>query len=257
MNFNHAIVRIPSDNFADGLTSGHFGVPDVRLALEQHADYCAALERCGCTLTRLRPDPQHPDSTFIEDNAVVTSKVAISTRSATMSRAGEVQNTKASLHRFFSTVAEISEPGTVDGGDVCMADKHFFIGLSARTNEAGAVQLKLFLGSSGYTSSMIDIRKSKSLLHLKSGVAYLGDRRLVLTEAIADLPEFKNYDRITVASADEYAANCLRVNDYVLIASGYPALEEKLTKLGYQTIPLSMSEFQKMDGGLSCLSLRF
>jgi len=96
-----------------------------------------------------------------------------------------------------------------------------------------------------------------SLLHLKSGLAYLGDNRLVVNESLAGRPEFRGFELVYIDSSAEYAANCVRVNDFVLIAAGYPAFESRLQSLGYQTISLGMSEFQKMDGGLSCLSLRF
>jgi len=145
----------------------------------------------------------------------------------------------------------------LDGGDVCEAGNHFFIGISERTNEAGAQQLAELLAPLGYASSLIDIRGLKSILHLKSGVAFLGDNRLAVIEALGDRPEFRGYDLVTANSSEQYAANCVRVNDHVLVADGYPKFERKLQELGYRTIALGMTEFQKMDGGLSCLSLRF
>jgi hypothetical protein len=126
--------------------------------------------------------------------------------------------------------------------------------------EAGANLLGDFLSQAGYTSSLVDIRKSVptgSFLHLKSGLAYLGDERLVIAEALQNQREFALYDRVCVNAAELYAANCIRVNDHILIARGYPQFEKSLQELGYQTIALEMSEFRKMDGGLSCLSLRF
>ena len=177
------------------------------------------------------------------------------------------------LAKFFPDLHQIAEPGTVDGGDVCEAGNHFFIGLSERTNEAGAQQLAELLARLGYTTNFVDIRKRRTvgspvshvqdgraiseLLHLKSGLAYLGDNRLVVTDALANRAEFSGYDLIRVKSDEEYAANCVMVNDQVLVAAGYPRSEGKLRELGYQTIALEMTEFQKMDGGLSCLSLRF
>jgi dimethylargininase len=120
------------------------------------------------------------------------------------------------------------------------------------------------LKQAGYASNVVDIRKSVpgavatgSLLHLKSGLAYLGDRRFVITAALENHPEFAGYDLILVDQAELYAANCIRVNDRVLIANGYPKFAAQLRELGFQTIALDMSEFQKMDGGVSCLSLRF
>ena len=121
----------------------------------------------------------------------------------------------------------------------------------------GAEQLAQFVTAHGYTAGFVDIRGSDSLLHLKSGLAYLGDNRLVVTEALAGLKELADYEVVPVPSGAEYAANCIRVNDYVLIAAGYDQFEQTLRKVGYKTLALDMTEFQKMDGGLSCLSLRW
>jgi dimethylargininase len=144
----------------------------------------------------------------------------------------------------------------LDGGDVCQAGNHFFIGLSERTNESGAQQLAGVAAPFGYSSSFVDIREIDGLLHLKSGLAYLGGNRLVVTEALGGVA-FPEHELIHVKSNETYAANCIRVNDAVLLAAGYPKLAGTLKALGYETIALDMSEFQKMDGGLSCLSLRF
>ena len=224
-------------------------------------------------LTRLEADPDYPDSTFVEDTAVVTERCAVLTRPGAPSRAGEVTSIRKVLADLFPTLSEIHSPGTLDGGDVCEAGNHFFVGISERTNEAGAQQLTELLARHGYTTTLVDIRKggtgvlpvshaqdaraTSDLLHLKSGVAYLGNNRLVVTDTLVNRAEFRAYDLVRVDSAEEYAANCVRVNDHVLVAAGYPRFEGKLRELGYQTIALDMGEFQKMDGGLSCLSLRF
>jgi dimethylargininase len=187
------------------------------------------------------------------------------------------------LADFFPSLLSIQTPGTLDGGDVCEAGDHFFIGISERTNDAGAQQLAELLASHGYPSSFVDIlgisvqpmihaqaaratslsthaqdaRGTSGILHLKSGLAYLGKNRLVVIDALAGRAEFRGYDLMRIDSGEEYAANCIRVNDHVLVAAGYPAFENKLREMGYRTMALDMSEFQKMDGGLSCLSLRF
>jgi dimethylargininase len=253
--FTRAIVRPPAPNFSEGLTTGSLGVPDYERALKQHEAYCSALERSGLTLTKLKPDPNYPDSTFVEDAAIVTKRSAILTRPGAPSRRREVTSMRYALADFFPVLPGIQAPGTLDGGDVCKAENHFFIGISERTNEAGARQLAEFLAPHAYTAGFVEIR-GVNALHLKSGLAYLGDNRLVVTEAIASRAEFA-YELIRVTADELYAANCVRVNDYVLVAAEYPKFERRLKELGYQTIAVEMSEFQKMDGGLSCLSLRF
>jgi len=254
-----AIVRPPSPNFADGLTTADLGAPVYEVALNQHAAYRAALEKCGLTVTNLEADAAHPDSTFVEDTAVFAGSGAMLTRPGALSRRGEVRGIRESLCTFLpaSSIQTIQTPGMLDGGDICEAGNHFFIGISERTNQAGAEQLAAWLGSSGFTSSFVDIRQEKTLLHLKSGVAYLGEDRLVVTDALARRKEFAGYEHILVSQREEYGANCVRINDRVLVPAGCMKLAEDLERLGYRTIVLEMSEFQKMDGGLSCLSLRF
>lgn len=255
--FTRAIVRPPAPNFSQGLTTAGLGAPDYERALQQHAKYCAALVECGLKVITLAPDQNYADSTFVEDTAVVTDHFAVLTRPGAPTRAGETASMRRALAEFFPDLASIEAPGTVDGGDVCEAGKHFFIGISERTNEAGARQLIALLGPFGYAGVSVDIRSERSLLHLKSGLAYLGDNRLVVTEALAGRADFAGYEQVLVNDAEAYAANCVRVSDFVLMAAGYPVFIRRLQDLGYRTIELEMTEFEKMDGGLSCLSLRF
>jgi dimethylargininase len=254
--FSRAIVRPPGANFAEGLTSVRSGAPVYAQALKQHDAYCAALEECGLKLVRLQADERYPDSTFVEDVAVITGRGAMLMHPGAPSRTGEVEGVKEALAKFYSALSFIKNPGTLDGGDICEAGNHFFIGISKRTNENGARQLAEWLASLDYTSSFVDIRGVNGILHLKSGLAYLGDNRLVVIEAISNREEFQDYDLIRVSRSEQYAANCVRVNQFVLVAAGYPELEKRLSEMGYHTIALEMTEFQKMDGGLSCLSLR-
>lgn len=255
--FKNAIVRKPAPNFAEGLTTVSLGVPDFAKVMQQYQSYCNALARCGVALHVLEPDCAHPDSTFVEDTAVLTTNTAILTRPGALSREAEVCGVRGPLARFFSSFADIKAPGTLDGGDVCKADKHFFVGLSQRTNEAGGRQLSEILAREGYTSSFVDIRETNNILHLKSGIAYLGGNHLVVRQELASRKEFAGYHLIRVAEKESYAANCIVVNDHLLMPAGYPVLQLHLERCGYSVIPLEMSEFQKMDGGLSCLSLRF
>ena len=255
--FRYAIVRRPGANFAEGLTTVDLGRPVYAKALEQHLHYCQTLQHCGLALTELAADSRYPDSTFVEDTAVLTERGAILTRPGALSREGEVASIQTTLAQFYPAFHVIAAPATLDGGDICEADDHFFIGISDRTNAAGAQQLAGFLSQAGYTSTCVDIRDTTGMLHLKSGLAYLGNRRLVLIDALAKRPEFRGYEIVPVAPEENYAANCVRVNDHVLIAEGFPKFKATLQHLKYRLLALDMSEFQKMDGGLSCLSLRF
>jgi dimethylargininase len=255
--FTRAIVKRPAVTFASGETTAELGKPNFDVALRQYERYCEALESCGLELIRLAPDDKYPDSTFVEDTALLTARGAVLTRPGAESRRGEVETMAPVVGQYFSNVYSIEEPGTLDAGDVCEAGEHFFIGISRRTNEHGARQLAGFLNSFGYSSSLIDIRGLSNILHLKSGIAYLTGKRLVVIEALRNVKEFSSYDLICLNSTEEYAANCLSLNGRILIPSGFPGVKRELELLGYPTISLDMSEFQKMDGGLSCLSLRF
>jgi dimethylargininase len=255
--FTQAIVRIPGSNFDAGLTTVALGRPEYDLVLVQHARYCEALADCGLELITLEADARFPDSTFVEDTAILTPRGAILTRPGTLSREGEVEAIRAAVERFYPETMLIEAPGTVDGGDICEAEDRFLIGLSHRTNEEGARQLATHLGGLGYTSSTVDVRGMTSILHLKSGISYIGDNTLVVMEEMAGNEALRGYELIRVDEDESYAANCVRVNDRVLVAAGFPRLTEALRTRGFDSLVLDMSEFRKMDGGLSCLSLRF
>jgi len=252
-----AIVCPPSETFSSGLTTSSLGIPDLKLALVQHRRYCEVLESCGLHLTHLKPDSRFPDSTFVEDSAVFSRTFAVIARPGAQSRRGEVDAIQEVVSRFSKVVYRINAPGTLDGGDVCEAGDTWFIGISERTNEEGAKQLETFLRQDGCSSVLIDIRERPGLLHLKTGMSWIGGNRLVVVDELFDAPFPVGYEKIRVSPDEAYAANCIPVNNHLLIPSGYPILNETFVKLGYHTISLDMSEFQKMDGGLSCLSLRF
>lgn len=257
MRFAEAIARRPGRSFASGLTSGREGVPDVDRALEQHGHYCDALTKAGLMVNVLPPLEAHPDSTFVEDTAVIVKMRALATRPGAASRLGEVESIRFELGAYFNDVDRMEEPATLDGGDVCDAGDTVYVGLSHRTNEAGIRQLERWLAPAGIRTVAIEIRDMPSILHLKSGMAYLGDGRFVATQALAARLQLSR-DAVVLADDEEaYAANCVRVNDVVLFPAGYPRLQRQLENRGYALRVLDVSEFRKMDGGLSCLSLRF
>jgi len=252
-----AIVRPPADTFAKGITSSGLGPPDLGVALKQHEAYCGALQRLGLSLVRLPPDPDFPDSTFVEDTAIVTGKGAILTCPGAPSRAGEVTAVGAALQEWFPELDRITQPGTLDGGDVCEAGSHFFIGLSQRTNPEGAAQLAGWLKRRRLGSTPIDIRNRAGMLHLKTGLSWLGGRRLLAWPELARHEALREWEVFEVPESEEYAANCIRVNDAVLVASGFPNTAALLRELGLNVVTAEVSEYRKMDGGLSCLSVRW
>jgi dimethylargininase len=251
-----AIVRPPSATFAKGLTTAALGPPDLRLALEQHEGYVQALQHAGARPIRLEPDPAYPDSTFVEDTAVLGDSFVILTRPGAPSRRGEIASMRRALEPFATRTHLIQEPGTLDGGDVLETFDRIVIGISERTNDEGARQLAGFLDVEGEVSTTLDIRGIPGLLHLKAGVAFLGNDRVFTIRELAPQMKAMGYEVVRVPEDEAYAANCVDVNGNLLIAAGFPRSAALLSDLGHTMVPLEMSEFQKMDGGLSCLSLR-
>jgi len=249
--YTKAIVRRPGRNFAEGITTSNLGKPDFEKALDQHSKYCDALKGCGLELIVLEADERYPDGCFVEDTAIVTSEVAIITRPGASSRMGEEAEISGILSEF-RKIETIKLPGTLDGGDVLRVGNHFFIGISGRTNWDGARQLSAILAKYNYTASETEVGQG---LHLKSGIAYLGKGNFISAEGFSKIA---GSFRIIIIDQDEsYSANCLHANDFLMIPDGFPKSKKKIVELGYNIIELEMSEFRKMDGGVTCLSLLF
>lgn len=254
MKYTKAILRRPCPNMINGITSAGLGMPDYEKSLLQHDKYVEVLRDNDLDVTVLEPDNDFPDSVFVEDTALVIPSCAIITNPGAVSRRGEEVAIEKALLRHYSKIERIKLPGTVDAGDVLAAGTHYYIGLSSRTNRDGAEQLGMILNNHGMTCSTVQVNR---LLHLKSGVSYLEDNVIVLISDLRGLPEFKGYDLIEIDSKEEYAANCLWINGTVLLADGFPKTRKLIEDRGYRTVALNVSEFRKLDGGLSCLSLRF
>jgi dimethylargininase len=252
--FKHAIVRRPGKSLEDGITSASLGKPEYENALQQHDKYIEALRRCGVEVTILEEEERYPDSVFVEDTAVLTEKCAIITNPGASSRQGEEISIKEALKKFYTQIESIIAPGTLEGGDVMRVRNHFYVGLSARTNEEGARQLAKILNKYGYTVSNVKMEK---FLHLKTGLAYLENNNLLTAGEFIDRPGFETFNRIVIDDSESYAANCIWVNNAVLVSIGYPRAKTAIDALGYKTLAVDVSEFRKLDGGLSCLSLRF
>lgn len=255
--FEKAITRTPCATFANGLTPGLLGKPDVNLAKEQHKGYISALQQCGLKVEVLPADDQYPDSCFVEDPAIVTDKVAIMTSPCDPSRKGEELRIRAAIDAVYgSHVETLTAPATLEGGDICQVGNHFFIGLSRRTNDEGGRQLAAVLKKYGFTSSFINIRDFKTILHLKTGISYLGNNTFICMPEIASHPELAKFKKIITSDAEGYSANCIRVNDTVIMPQGFDGAIHDVEAAGFTVMAIPVTEFRKQDGGLSCLSLR-
>ena len=251
--YSQAITRKPSNNFATGITTSELGKPEIHLMLNQHKIYIDTLEKLGLQVIELEALKDYPDAHFVEDTAVIIPEVAIIARSGAKSRRGEEVSIEKELAKF-KNIEKIISPGTLDGGDILLVEKKVYIGISERTNQEGANQLSEFLSNYGYESETIQVEEG---LHLKSDVNYIGKNTLLVTEKYFNNPAFKNYTKICVDANEVYAANSLLINDKLIVPKGFPKTKIKLQQAGFDTIEIDMSESQKMDGGLTCLSLRF
>lgn len=254
MMFQKAIVRKPCEDMIRGITSASLGEPDYQLALKQHGAYTEALRSCGLEVIVLEADPDFPDSTFVEDVALCTSRFAVLTNPGAPSRNGEKKKMAPVLDRYFSTVERITLPGTLDAGDVMMVGDHFYIGISERTNNKGANQLISILQKYGMSGEKIPL---KEMLHLKTGVSYLENNHMLVSGEFCRHKNFERFHKIEVEENERYAANSLWINNTVLVPGGFPSTLNLIQEAGFQTLELDVSEFRKLDGGLSCLSLRF
>ncbi len=252
--FNQAIVRRPGKSLVNGITTAGLGQPDYQQALGQHDAYIDALQSCGLTVTVMDADEDYPDGMFVEDTALVMPGLAIVTRPGADSRRGETVTIKKQLEQVFDQIEIVEAPGTVDAGDIMMVGKHFFIGLSERTNDDGAEQMVRYLRQHGYDGSTISISEG---LHFKSSISYLENNHIVVTGELVEKLELAEFNAVVVNPADAYSANSVWVNNHVLVPAGFAETSRSIKALGYEVIELDVSEFQKLDGGLSCLSLRF
>lgn len=252
--FKKAIVRKPCPNLVSGITTADLGKPDYHKALLQHSRYTDALKDLGLEVTVLKADNRFPDSVFVEDVAVCTGNLGVITRPGAGSRRDEITLIIDVIRSNFEHIESINDPGTLEGGDVMMVGTTFYVGLSDRTNASGIEQFRSIVGKYDYSVIQVPLG---DILHLKTGVSYLEGNMLLLTKKMNELDLFSSFKTIIVPDEEAYAANGIWINGTVLIPAGFPITKQKIEAAGYDTIQIEMTEFEKLDGGLSCLSLRF
>ncbi len=224
---------------------------DYERACAQHAAYERALTSCGCTVRRLAADDSMPDSVFIEDTAVAVEEVAVMMRPGASSRRPETAAVRDALARL-RPLADIEEPGTVDGGDVLVIGRCVFVGLSTRTNEAGIFQLESLLSPYGYDVTAI---QTQGCLHLKSAVTAVTGSAVLLNPSWVSPDRFAAYDVIEVAPEEPGAANVVGINGRVIASAAYPRTVERLTRRGLDVLTVDASELAKAEGALTCCSI--
>lgn len=256
--FKNAIVRIPGHSVIDGIDDyAQLGKPNFDKARREHADYVKALESLGVTVTALPPLETMPDSCFVEDPAVVsTGKFAVITSPAKASRNPERDEILPAIQQIYNPdhIFYINAPATMEGGDVMQVGNTIYIGLSARTNQAGINQFKEIAEPFGYTVIAVPVKR---VLHLKTGVTYMGNNKLLVSGEYIDYPTFSDFDQLKVPADEAYAVNCIANGNTVLMPAGFPKVKQLLADAGFNITEAHMSEFEKIDGGLTCLSLRY
>jgi len=244
-----ALVREPGDRYP-GCISSHplLHTVDVRRARAQHARYCEVLSDLGLEVIRVPRDDLRPDSCFVEDNAVVHGNKALVCRMAKESRRGEEAGVEAVL-REHMPVKRAVPPATMEGGDVVHLPDRLISGLSQRTNTAGVAQMKDWLGVP------VDTIADPGIVHLKSYVTYLGRRMMISTRKYANHPALRGYRVLVAPEGEEYAADTLAVGDAVIMPAGLLRAHEMVREAGFDVIPLDVSEFEKCEGAVTCLSI--
>lgn len=252
--YKHAITRTPPSSMANGITTQSVKI-NMDLALQQHEAYIAILKNLGVVVTVLEPEERFPDSHFVEDAAIIHNHIAILTRPGAAARKGEV----ACLRLMLQGILEVRDLGgdehaTVDGGDVLFMGNNVFIGISHRTNQAGASALAAILTEIDPELSVHTIPLS-GVLHLKTGLTALGP------DLLLGNPEMKLHSSLPAGKIiwlphnEAHAANTLVVNGTAVVAADCPVAFAAARDAGLTPIELDMSEFRKMDGSFTCLSL--
>ncbi|HEY5971634.1 MAG TPA: arginine deiminase-related protein [Pseudoxanthomonas sp.] len=254
-HFNSAIFRTPGRSVIDGLRAEDRGDPTYEGVKSEHDAYVAAMRAAGVEVTVLPALEAFPDSIFVEDPALVFAQGAILLRPGTASRAGEVAEIAPTLRDRFDPVLELPPNGFADGGDVLVTPGGVMIGLSARTDRAGAEALVACLAELGRKGEIVGT--PAGVLHFKTDCSLLDGESVLSTRRLARSGVFGGLRQIIVPDGEEAAANALRVNEVVMVASGFPKTIEMLDRLGYRVVPVETAEIRKIDAGLSCMSLRW
>jgi dimethylargininase len=251
MEPRHALVRTPGDSYRSCLSTHPLhSTVSLELAREQHSRYCETLSELGLEVIHVPRDDLHPDACFVEDNAVVHGGRALICRMAKESRRGEQPGVAAKLEESMP-VRWAEEPATIEGGDVVHLEDRLICGITQRTNPDGVAQMEEWLGVP--VSTIFD----PGIMHLKSYVTYLGRGVMMATERYCRHPALEGYMMLVPPAEDEYAADTLAVGDTVLMAEGYETAQRMVKEVGFEVISLDVSEIQKCDGALTCLSILF
>ncbi len=254
--FTHAVTRRPSQSIIRGLRAVDTGNPDLSVMQSHHADYIAALKAAGARVIELDALDDYPDSVFVEDTALCLPEGAVIMRPGAPSRLGEAAEMAPVLEKLYTTVRRIGGTDSfIEGGDILVTETEILVGRSARTNAAGVAELAGLVADWGHR--VRELHTPPGVLHFKTDCSLMDAETVLSTDRLAASGCFKGYRVIPVAQGEEASANAIRFNDSVLFPAGFPRTRDRLVDAGYKVTEIGNSECAKIDGGMSCLSLRF
>ncbi|MDX2482660.1 MAG: arginine deiminase family protein [Pseudodonghicola sp.] len=253
--FSRAVTRRPAASVVDGLRAKDTGSPDLQGMLAAHDAYVAALRSTGAEVTVLDPLDAYPDAQFVEDTALCLPQGAILMRPGAPSRRGEVAEMAPTLRALYEDVRDIKGPGHVEGGDILVTGKEILVGRSDRTDADGVAELARIAAEWGH--SLREVFTPEGVLHFKTDCSLMDGETILSTKRLEASGCFEGYRVLHVPAGEDAAANAIRFNNLVLMADGFPRTAEMLDKAGYEVVQIDNRDCAKLDGGMSCLSLRF
>jgi len=253
--FSHAIVRYPSHSILDGLRAIDTGAPDFDIFNLHHKLYVEALVSTGASITALPPDEAFPDSVFVEDTALCLPEGAIITRPGAATRRGETRQIAPALTQLYEEILHIKGPGFIEGGDILTTEREILVGLSARTDAVGVSELQSLVARWGYAVRVVNT--PPDILHFKTDCSLLDEETILTTPRLAATGCFEGYRLVHTAEGEDACANTIRFNELLIVPEGFPETTERLLSHGYTVKQVGNSEAAKLDGGMSCMSLRF
>ena len=254
-HFTHAICRTPSRSIVSGLRAVDVGAPDYEVFMGHHGEYVAALRSTGAEVKVLSALEDFPDSVFVEDAALCLQEVAVVMRPGAPSRLGEATKMEPHLRALYSDVVRIEGPGFIEGGDILVTEREILVGLSARTDQAGVDELARLVAPYGYAVRVV--QTPPGVLHFKTDCSLLDGNTILSTPLLDASGCFEGYEVIHTVEGEEACANSIRFNDLVLMPAGFPETAARVRDAGFEVREIGNSEAAKVDGGLSCMSLRF
>lgn len=255
-HFTHAITRRPAASIIAGLRAVDTGMPDLALMQAHHAAYIATLRETGATVVELPALEAYPDSVFVEDTALCLPQGAVIMRPGAPSRLGEAAEMAPHLQELYADIRIVDgKDSFIEGGDILVTDTEILVGRSARTNAAGIADLTRLVA--GWGHRVREVHTPPGVLHFKTDCSLLDGDTILSTTRLTASGCFAGYRVVTVAAGEEAAANSIRFNDLVLMPQGFPRTRDAILAAGLTVREIGNSECAKLDGGMSCLSLRF